>query len=170
MVAVTDRAGHDRATEQAVALESDQQLAKAMGRLRAEQPATNAQRGEVRLVAGALCELRGAADQTLRIARGVDDGLGIQVDDGTLLLLPLFTSPRNFPRSGSFSAHMRPCEWGLNDLKAQAYREKPEIIRTCRGLTDFAALRRCQAPPPTPRGGGVHIAALDLMNRFLPHG
>jgi len=37
---------------------------------------------------------------------------------------------------------MRPCEWELNEPKAQAYREKAEIIRPCRDLTDFAALRR----------------------------
>ena len=86
-VAVAQRAGHERATEQAVALESDQQLGEALRRLGAEQPAAHAQRGEVRLVAGALGELGGAADQTLRVERGIDDGLGVQVDDGTLLLL-----------------------------------------------------------------------------------
>ncbi|HTT30235.1 MAG TPA: hypothetical protein VMG37_17590 [Solirubrobacteraceae bacterium] len=110
---MTRRAGHDRATEQPVALESEQQLRNAVGRLRSDQPAADAERGEVSLVAGALGELCRAADQALRIERSIDDGLGIQVDDGTLLLLPLFTAPRNFARSGSFSAHMRPCEWGL---------------------------------------------------------
>jgi hypothetical protein len=136
---VTCRAGYDRATEQPVALESDQQLRNAVGRLRADQPAANAERREVGLVAGPLGKLRRAADQALRVERRVDDGLGIQVDDGTLLLLPLFTAPRNFARSGSFSAHMRPWEWELNEPKAQAYREKPEIIRACRDFNDFAA-------------------------------
>jgi hypothetical protein len=150
---VTRRAGYDRATEQPIALESDQELRNAVGRLRADQPAANAQRGEVRLVAGPLGELRRASDEALGVERGVDDGLGIQVDDGTLLLLPLFTAPRNFARSGSFSAHMRPLEWELNEPKAQAYREKPEIIRACRGFNAFAAMRRCHgaAADPTRR-------------------
>jgi hypothetical protein len=166
VVAVTDRAGHHRAAEQPVALESVQQLGDTMGRLGADQPAADAQRGEVRLVADALRELRRAADQALGIERGVDDGLGIQIDDGTLLLLPLFTAPRNFAGSGSFSAHMRPWEWGLNEPKAQTYRGKPEIIRAHRDLTDFAALRRCHdaAADPTRRRRQLR------MNRLLPHG
>ena len=86
-VAVADAGGHDRAAEQAVALESEQQLGDALRRLRAEQPAAHAQRGEIRLVAGALGELGGAPDQTLGVERSIDDGLWVQVDDGTLLLL-----------------------------------------------------------------------------------
>jgi len=84
---VTEPSGHDRATEQPVALESDQQPGYLLRRLRAEQPAADAQRREVRLVAGALGELGGTVDQALGVERRIDDGLGIQVDDRTLLLL-----------------------------------------------------------------------------------
>jgi hypothetical protein len=57
-----------------------------MRRLGADETAADAQRCEIRLVAGALGELGGAPDQTLGVECEVDDGLGVQVDDGTLLL------------------------------------------------------------------------------------
>jgi predicted protein tyrosine phosphatase len=86
---VAEPSRYDRATEQAVALESEQDAADLLRRLRAQEPAANAQRREVRLVAGALGQLGGAVDQALGVERGIDDGLGVQVDDGTLLLLLL---------------------------------------------------------------------------------
>jgi predicted protein tyrosine phosphatase len=86
---VAEPSCYDRATEQAVALESEQQATDLLRRLRAEQPAANAQRREVRLVTGALGQLGGTVDQALGVERGIDDGLGVQVDDGTLLLLLL---------------------------------------------------------------------------------
>jgi hypothetical protein len=46
----------------------------------------DAQGGEICLVAGALGELGGASDETLGVEDGADDGLRVQVDDGTLLL------------------------------------------------------------------------------------
>jgi hypothetical protein len=57
-----------------------------VGRLGSDQPTADAQRGEVRLVTGALGELGGTPDQALWIECGADDGLGIQVNDRTLLL------------------------------------------------------------------------------------
>ena len=85
-VAVTERAGHDRTADQAVALESAHQGGEALRRLGTEQPAADGDRGEVRLVAGAPRELGRAPDQPLGVARGVDDRLWVQIDDGTLLL------------------------------------------------------------------------------------
>ena len=85
-VAVAERSGHDCPAEQAVALEAEEQLRDAVRRLRPHQPAADAQRGEIRLVTGALGDLRGAADQTLGVERGADDGLGIEIDYRTLLL------------------------------------------------------------------------------------
>jgi hypothetical protein len=78
--------GDDRAAKQAIALESDQQLGYAVRRLGADEAAAHTERGEVRLVAGALGELGGAADQSLGVKCKADDGLGIQVNDETLLL------------------------------------------------------------------------------------
>jgi hypothetical protein len=83
---VANRAGHDGAAEQAVALETDQQLGEAMGRLGPEQPAADTQRSEVRLVTGALGELGGSLDEPFGVERGADDGLWVEVDYGTLLL------------------------------------------------------------------------------------
>jgi hypothetical protein len=60
-------AGHDRPTEQPVALEAAQQLGHFVRWLRADQPAADAQRREVSLVTGALSQLGGAADQPLGI-------------------------------------------------------------------------------------------------------
>ena len=111
-VAVTEPSRHDRATEQAVALKSEQQPADLLGWLRAQQPAANAQRREVRLVAGALGQLGGTVDQALGVERGVDDGLGVQVDDGTLLLLPQCPLPANSADSGRFLAQWRQVWWG----------------------------------------------------------
>jgi hypothetical protein len=89
-------------------------------RLRADQTAADAQRGEVRLVAGALGELGDALDQPFGIERGADDGLGVEVNDGTLLLTFLGKVP---PRSGVV----------LGELpKLYAYREKPLNIRASR--------------------------------------
>jgi hypothetical protein len=104
---VTEATGHDRATEQAVTPESADKLRETLRRLGAEQPAADRDRGEIRLIAGALGKLGRATDQTLGVARGFDDGLRVQVDDGTLLLLPLGTAARNFAYSGRFSARGR---------------------------------------------------------------
>ena len=57
-----------------------------MRRLSSYEPAADAQRREIRLVAGALGELGGAPDEAPRVQGGADDGLGVDVDDGTLLL------------------------------------------------------------------------------------
>jgi hypothetical protein len=57
-----------------------------MRRFGPNHPAANAERGEIRLVAGALGELGGTFDQALGIERGGDDGLGVEANDGTLLL------------------------------------------------------------------------------------
>jgi hypothetical protein len=57
-----------------------------MWRLGAHQPAADAQGGEICLVAGALGKLGDPPDQTFGVERGADDGLGVQIDDGTLLL------------------------------------------------------------------------------------
>ena len=84
-VAVANRTGHDRTPEQAVALEASHQLRDAMWRLGADQPAADAQRGEMCLVAGALGKLGGASDQTPRVECGADNGLRVQVDDEILL-------------------------------------------------------------------------------------
>jgi hypothetical protein len=64
---VARRAGHNRAAEQPVALESPQQLGDAVGRLGTDQATADAQRGEIRLVAGALGQLGRATDQPLGI-------------------------------------------------------------------------------------------------------
>jgi hypothetical protein len=58
-------------------------------RLGAEEPGADGYAGEVGLVAGALGNLARTPDQTLWVARGVDDGLWVEVDDRTLLLLRL---------------------------------------------------------------------------------
>jgi hypothetical protein len=86
VIAVAERAGYGGTAEQSVALESEQQLRDAVRGFRPDHAAADAQRGEVRLVAGALGELGGASDQALGVERGADDGLGVQVNDGTLLL------------------------------------------------------------------------------------
>jgi hypothetical protein len=67
-------------------LEPEQQLRDMVRRFGSDQPAADAQRGEIRLIAGALGELCRAFDQTLRVEGGADDGPGVQVDYRTLLL------------------------------------------------------------------------------------
>ena len=81
------RGGHNGAAEQAVMAEAVQQVGDLVRRLGTDQAAANAQRREIRLVAGALGELGGAADQSLGVECEADYGLGIQVNDGSLLLL-----------------------------------------------------------------------------------
>ena len=86
--------------------------------------------GEVRLVAGALGELGGTVDQALGVARGVDYGLGVQVDDGTLLLVRLIHRFMEFCllREGS-------PRWGVGvnrhrkELQRHAYRKETQNIR-----------------------------------------
>jgi hypothetical protein len=75
-------------------------MGHALGRLGTDQPAPHAQGREIRLVTGTLGELGGAFDQTLGVERGANDGLGIQVDDGTLLLIRV-------PREGSSALERR---------------------------------------------------------------
>lgn len=82
----------DGAAEQPVALEAEQQLGQPVGRLGTDQAAADAQGGEIGLVAGALGELGGATDQGLGISCEADDGLWIQIDDGTPLLLRVSAS------------------------------------------------------------------------------
>jgi hypothetical protein len=87
MVAVAERACHGRTAEQPIALKAEEQLRDTTRRLGPDDAAADAERREVRLVPGALGELRGTFDQALGIEGGADDGLGIQVRNGTLLLL-----------------------------------------------------------------------------------
>ena len=95
-------AGDDGTPEQAVALKPDQQLGRAVRRLGPDQPAADTQRREIRLVAGAPGELGGAVDQALGVECGADDGLGVQVNDGTLLYGDRFIFSRDLSRSGRF--------------------------------------------------------------------
>jgi hypothetical protein len=80
---VANRAGHDGPAQEAVTLKAEEQLGDALRRLGADQTAANAESGEICLVACALRELGGALDQTLGVQSGVDDGLWVEVDDGT---------------------------------------------------------------------------------------
>jgi hypothetical protein len=123
---MTEPTGHDRAADQAVALESENELGKTLRRLGAEQPAADRDRGEVRLVAGALGELGRATDQSLWVARGIDDGLRVQVDDGTLLLLPLGHRFMQFCSLGKVLATEASGGVGLKD---HAHRKNDQIIR-----------------------------------------
>ncbi len=128
-VAVAQRAGHGRAAKQAVALESAQQLGQAVRRLGPDQPAPDAESREIRLVAGTLGELGGAFDQTLGVERGADDGLGIQVDDGTLLLIRV-------PREGSSALGRRASVSTERRCNHYAYREKPQSMRARRNCDE----------------------------------
>jgi hypothetical protein len=62
LIPVAQGAGHDRAAEQPVLLEAPEQLGDLVRRLGTDQAAADRQRREVRLVAGALGQLGGAAD------------------------------------------------------------------------------------------------------------
>jgi hypothetical protein len=64
---MAQRAGHDRPAQQPVLLEAAEQLGDLVRRLGTDQAATDRQRREVSLVAGALDQLGGAADQPLGI-------------------------------------------------------------------------------------------------------
>jgi hypothetical protein len=64
---VAQRPGHDRSAEQPVALEAAQQLGDLVRRLGTDQAAADAQRREIRLVAGALGQLGRPTDQPLGI-------------------------------------------------------------------------------------------------------
>jgi hypothetical protein len=101
---VADRTGHDRAPEQAIPLEAEQQVRDTLRRLGPDQPAPDAQRREIRLVAGALGELGGSFDQTLGVEGGADDGLWVQIDYGTLLLRDL-SGREGCTRSGRHASH-----------------------------------------------------------------
>jgi hypothetical protein len=166
---VTESTGHDRATDQAVASESTNQLREALGRLGAEQSAPYGNHGEIRLIARPLGDLGRAPDQTLGVARGIDDGLGVQVDDGTLLLLQL---GHGFMQFSSFGKVRGAQASGQVGHRAHAYRENTQIIRARRDRTDFAAAAAAMtgaAADPTrrrrPPGDTV-----KPMNRLWLHG
>src|SRR5947209_5667154 len=66
-VAVAQRARHDRATEQPVALKAPQQLGHPVRRLGTDQPTADAQRREIGLVTGAFGQFGGAPHEPLGI-------------------------------------------------------------------------------------------------------
>ncbi len=148
-VAVTERAGHDRTADQAIALESAHQGGEALRRLGTEQPAADGDRGEVRLVAGAPRELGRAPDQPLGVTRGVDDRLWVQIDDGTLLLRQApFDFSWNFGFSGRFPR-----------LVASGR------LSTARGFKDMHTARRPRIFALHTSGSGPAANSLQLLQR-----
>jgi hypothetical protein len=75
-------------------------------RLGADEAAANTERSEIGLVASALREFGGALDQPLGVERGADDGLGVELNDGTLLLTFLGKVP---PRLGVVLGELPNC-------------------------------------------------------------
>ena len=67
VVAVAAGGGDERAADQSEALEAEQLLGDLVRQLGPDQPAAHAERGEVRLVAEPLEQLRGAAGQRARV-------------------------------------------------------------------------------------------------------
>jgi hypothetical protein len=128
-------------------------VSEALRRLGAEQAAADGDRGEVRLVAGTNGELGRAADQGLGVARGVDDGLRVKVDDGTLLLLQPCHCFNEFCSLGKILG--APTS-GLVGLRDHAYREKAQIIRAVAiPMLSTSAL----GDRPDSAGGHVHLSA-----------
>jgi hypothetical protein len=124
-------------------------------RLGAEEPGPDGYTGEVRLVAGALGNLARAPDQTLWVARGVDDGLRVEVDDRTLLLSRLC---HGFTEFSSFGKVLGAGASGGVGLKEHAYRENAQIIRARRdrnrrNVRDRRASRRLERTTPLVRNG-----------------
>jgi hypothetical protein len=161
---VAERAGHDCPADQAVALETANQLREALRRLWAEQPASDGDRGEIRLIARALGELGGAAGETPGIACGVDERLWVEVDDGTLLLRSApFCFSWNFDFSGRFARSVASGRLSTaGGREEHAYRETTQNIRR-------QPLRVCARREFAAVTAAMTGAAADPTRRRRPH-